>query len=93
MYYNHYVFYTRTFDSLSLQVVTFDQPGGWLDFTQIPLVGEEHRLAIIYPVRQSNGDDFKHLVVVEPDGKLTPVTNGKFEVLELLKWDVRSNYM
>ncbi|CAI6356937.1 unnamed protein product [Macrosiphum euphorbiae] len=89
-----YLVHYSVFNSAeSVNVVTFSQPGGWLDFTQIPLVGEGHRLAIIYPVRQSNGDDFKHLVVVEPDGKLTPVTSGKFEVLELLKWDVQSNYI
>lgn len=78
---------------LALQVVNFRQPGGWLEFTEIPLVGDGHRLAIIYPVKQSNGDHFKHLVVVESDGKLTPVTSGKWEVLSLLKWDVRSNHM
>jgi len=75
------------------QVVTFRQPGGWLDFTQIPMIGTEHRLAIIYPTKQSNNDYFKHVVVVEPDGKLTAVTSGNFEVIELLKWDVRSNHM
>ncbi|VVC29748.1 Hypothetical protein CINCED_3A012805 [Cinara cedri] len=73
--------------------VSFNQPGGWLDFTQIPLVGDGHRLALIYPVKQSNDDYFKHLVIVEPDGKLTPVTKGQFEVIELLKWDVQSNYI
>ncbi|XP_022174012.1 venom dipeptidyl peptidase 4 isoform X2 [Myzus persicae] len=90
---SYLVHYSVVNSAETIQVVTFGQPGGWLDFTQIPLVGDEHRLAIIYPVRQRNGDDFKHLVVVEPDGKLTAVTNGKFEVLELLKWDVRSNYI
>lgn len=76
-----------------MQVMTFRQPGGWLDFTQIPLVDDKHRLAIIYPVKQSGGDMFKHVVVVEPDGHLTPLTSGKIEVAELLKWDVQSNYM
>lgn len=74
-------------------MVTFRQPGGWLDFTQLPLVGADHRLAIIYPMKQPNGDYFKHVVIVETDGKLTPVTKGNFEIVELLKWDVPSNYM
>lgn len=73
--------------------MTFNQFGGWLDFTQIPLVDNKHRLAIIYPVKQFDGDMFKHVVVVEPDGHLLPLTSGKFEVIELLKWDVQSNYM
>lgn len=76
-----------------LQVVTFSQSGGWFDLSQLPLIGNEQRLAILYPVKQSNGDNFKHIVVVEADGKLTPITSGKFEVLVLLKWDVQSNYM
>lgn len=71
----------------------FVQPGGWLDFTQIPLIGDKHRLAIIYPVKQENGENFKHAVIVETDGQMTPVTNGQFEVIELLKWDVESQYM
>lgn len=75
------------------QVVTFRQPGGWLDFTQIPLTGADNRLAITYPVKQVKGDYFKHVVIVENDGKLTPVTSGNFEIVELLKWDVPSNYM
>lgn len=78
---------------IRLQVIKFAQPGGWLDFTQIPLVGNENHLAIINPVKQSNGDYFRHVVVVESNGTLTPVTSGNFEVLELLKWDVESDYM
>lgn len=74
-------------------MITFRQPGGWLDFTQIPLIGPENRLAIIYPVKQSDGDYFRHIVIVELDGKLIPLTSGKFEVIELLKWDKSSNYM
>lgn len=76
-------------------MVTFRQPGGWLDFTQTPLIGAEHRLAVIYPTKQpdNDGDYFKHVVVVEPDGQLTAVTSGNFEVVELLKWDVASNHM
>lgn len=76
-----------------LQVVTFSQSGGWCDLSQLPLMDNEQRLAILYPVKQSNGDNFKHIVVVEANGKLTPITSGKFEVLVLLKWDVQSNYM
>jgi len=30
---------------------------------------------------------------VEPDGELTAVTSGNFEVIELLKWDVSSNHI
>lgn len=74
-------------------MVTFGQRGGWLDFTQIPLVGGDNRLAILYPANQSNGDSFKHVTVVERDGNLTSVTSGRFEVVELLKWDVPTNYM
>ncbi|XP_025425520.1 venom dipeptidyl peptidase 4-like isoform X2 [Sipha flava] len=74
-------------------VVTFSQRGGWLDFTQIPLVDDKNRLAIIYPVQQFDGDMFKHIVIVESDSHLVPLTSGKFEVIELLKWDIQSNYI
>jgi len=90
---SYLVHYSVVNSAESINVVTFSQSGGWLDFTHIPLIGNEHRLALLYPVKQSNGDNFKHIVVVEPDGKLTPITNGKFEILELLKWDIQSNYI
>jgi len=76
-----------------LQVIVFNQNKGWLDFTQIPLVGDNNRLAIIYPDKQTNGEYFKHAVIVRSDGQHMPITRGKFEVIELLKWDVPTNYM
>ncbi|KAE9544117.1 hypothetical protein AGLY_001806 [Aphis glycines] len=87
------VHYSVVDSAESINVVTFSQSGGWCDLTQLPLMDNAQRLAILYPVKQSNGDNFKHIVVVEADGKLTPITSGKFEVLVLLKWDVQSNYI
>ncbi|XP_050526616.1 venom dipeptidyl peptidase 4-like isoform X2 [Daktulosphaira vitifoliae] len=79
-------------DEIKLNIVTkLVQNQGWLDFTQTPLVGINNSLAIIHPVKQANGEFYRHVNLVQPDGTLKALTSGSFEVIELLKWNLESN--
>ncbi|XP_050438092.1 venom dipeptidyl peptidase 4 isoform X2 [Adelges cooleyi] len=87
----HYVLDKNT---VKIQYVKkFAQINGWLDFSQIPLVGKNNTLAIIYPEKQINGEFYKHVTLVKPGGQLSPLTSGLFVVSELLKWDIKSDYV
>lgn len=71
----------------------FRQENGWLDFRRSLMIGPENRIALIFLVEQDNGDSYGHVCVLQTDGKIRAITNGKFEVTKLMKWDFESNQM
>lgn len=71
----------------------FFQENGYLDFNQSFLINPNHQVALIYPIEQDDGDSFKHISVSQSKGQLRSITNGKYEVTELIKWDFDLNYM
>lgn len=76
-----------------LQSIEFRQENGWLDFRGSPMIGPENQIALIYPTEQDDGDSYGHVCVLQTNGKLRAMTDGKFEVTKLIKWDFKSNYM
>ncbi|XP_050530532.1 venom dipeptidyl peptidase 4-like isoform X2 [Daktulosphaira vitifoliae] len=71
----------------------FKQDGGWLTFDESLLIGPEHQIALIYSTTQDDGDKYRHICIVNHDGSLKPLTSGKFTVVKLLKWDLKSNFI
>lgn len=48
---------------------------------------------MIHPQEQLDGDSYGHVNVIQTNGKLKSVTDGKFEVTEIMKWDADTDYM
>lgn len=71
----------------------FDQENGWLDFRQKILINPQQMVALIHHTKQDDDDFYGHVCVIQNNGKLLPVTGGKFEVTKLIKWDDESNFM
>ena len=70
----------------------FRQENGWLNFQQSLVVNPEYQIALLYPILQDNGDMYRHVCIIS-SGKIIPITTGKFEVDELIRWDFELNYM
>lgn len=67
---------------------------GWVDFFKQPLISNDGKQYVfIEPQRQSNGDSYRHLMLLSSDGVATPLTNGQYVVLDILKWDSATNYV
>lgn len=71
----------------------FCQKNGWLTINQSIVINREQRVAVIYPQKQVDGDTYGHVNVLEENGEMKSVTDGKFEVLKIMKWDADTNYM
>lgn len=76
-----------------LQLMEFHQENGWLDFRESLIFGPDNQIALIYPTEHNDGDSYRHINVIQKDGKLRAITNGKIEVTKLIKWDFKSNSM
>jgi len=73
-------------------MMEFRQKNGWLNFHQSLIINPQHQIALIYPIEQDDGDMYRHVCVIS-NGKVMPITTGKFEVDKLIKWDFELNYM
>ncbi|KAE9529069.1 hypothetical protein AGLY_012023 [Aphis glycines] len=74
------------------EMMQFEQKNGWLNFRQSLIVNSVDQIALIYPLEQDDGDMYRHVCVIS-NGKIMPITTGKFEVDKLIKWDFELNYI
>ncbi|XP_025191243.1 venom dipeptidyl peptidase 4-like isoform X2 [Melanaphis sacchari] len=74
------------------EMMEFQQENGWLNFRQSIIINPVNLIALIYPIEQDDGDMYKHVCVIS-NGKIMPITTGKFEVDKLIKWDFELNYI
>lgn len=74
------------------EMMEFQQKNGWLNFRQSFLINPENQIALLYPTEQDDGDMYRHVCVIS-SGKIMPITIGKFEVDQLIKWDFELNYI
>lgn len=65
-----------------------------MDFFKPPQIsGDGSQYLFIEPQRQSNGDSYRHLMLLSSNGVATPLTNGQYVVLDIIKWDSATNYV
>lgn len=68
---------------------------GWIDLFTPPLFNADGSLMAILAsqTQEGNAGAFRHVTLIstEKDGKQIPLTHGKFEVTEVLKWHTDSN--
>lgn len=73
-------------------MIEFRQENGWLNFRRSLLINPKYQIALIYPIEQDDGDSYRHVCVIS-NGEIQPITTGKFEVDQIIKWDFEFNYM
>lgn len=77
-------------NSALLQFSSLKSTTGWIEPITHPLINKDgNKMAIIESQPQEGGDSFKHLTLVSTTGtdSYEVLTQGKFVVTKLLKWD------
>ncbi|VVC36524.1 Dipeptidylpeptidase IV, N-terminal domain,Peptidase S9, prolyl oligopeptidase, catalytic [Cinara cedri] len=91
---SHLVHYYISNNSVEVrETMEFLQENGWLNFRRSILIDSEQQVALVYPTEQTNGDSYGHVTVIQTNGEMKTLTDGKFEVTKLVKWNSETNYI
>jgi Dipeptidyl peptidase IV (DPP IV) N-terminal region len=69
------------------------EPSGWVDIYSPPKFSSDgQQYVMILPVSQGEVGNFKHLTLIDrPTNQLKPLTQGRWEVTEIIGWDEVNN--